>query len=110
MMVRPDRPGLSACVITFNEEDRVGACLESLAWCDEIIVVDSHSADRTREIARQAGATVTERDWPGYTAQKNFAVRSAANDWVLCVDADERIPPPLRDEILLLGESGFAAR
>lgn len=108
-MGRSDQRRLSACVITCNEEDRVGACLDSLAWCDEIVVVDSHSTDRTREIARQAGARVIERDWPGYTAQKNFAVLSAANDWVLCVDADERVSTELRDEILSLGEPSFSA-
>lgn len=108
-MGRSDQRRLSACVITCDEEDRVGACLDSLAWCDEIVVVDSHSTDRTREIARQAGARVIERDWPGYTAQKNLAVDSAANDWVLCVDADERVSPELRDEILSLGEPSASA-
>ena len=101
------RSGLSACVIARDEADRIGDCLASLAWCDEIVVVDSHSSDRTREIAAAAGARVLERDWPGYAAQKNFATAQAAHDWVLCIDADERVSPPLRAEIEVLRESGF---
>ena len=104
---RTPRAGLSACVIARDEADRIGDCLASLAWCDEIVVVDSHSADRTREIAAAAGARVLERDWPGYAAQKNFATAQAAHDWVLCIDADERVSPPLRAEIEVLRESGF---
>jgi glycosyltransferase involved in cell wall biosynthesis len=98
---------LSACIITFNEEDRLGACLASLEWCDEILVVDSHSTDATREIAAASGARVIERDWPGYAAQKEFAVRAATYDWVLCLDADERLSPDLRAEIEALRAGGF---
>lgn len=98
---------LSACVICFNEEDRIGDCLSSLLWCDEIVVVDSHSADRTRVIAAAVGARVIERDWPGYAAQKEFAVRAATHDWVLCLDADERVSGALRDEIRALRDRGF---
>jgi glycosyltransferase involved in cell wall biosynthesis len=99
---------LSACVITFNEADRIGACLRSLSFCDEILVVDSHSTDTTREIARRLGARVIERDWPGYRSQKQFAVDNATNDWVLCLDADERITPELRAELEALRAHGFA--
>lgn len=102
-------PGLSACIIAMNEEDRIGECLDSLAFCDEIVVVDSHSADRTREIAAGRGARVLERDWPGHVAQKEFAIRAAAHDWVLCVDADERVSAPLRVEIEGLRDAGFPA-
>jgi len=94
-------------VITCNEADRIEACLASLAFCDEIIVVDSHSTDATRALAAVAGARVIERDWPGYRSQKQFAVETAAHDWVLCLDADERISDSLRDEIIALRESGF---
>jgi glycosyltransferase involved in cell wall biosynthesis len=100
------RERLSACVITFNEAERIDDCLASLAWCDEIVVVDSHSSDDTRERAA-ARARVIERDWPGHAAQKEFAVRSAAHEWVLCLDADERVSPPLRAEIEALQASGF---
>ena len=99
---------LTGCVITFNEADRIGACLRSLSFCDEIVVVDSHSTDATREIARRLGARVIERDWPGYRSQKQFAVDSATNDWVLCLDADERVTPELRAEIEELRAKGFA--
>lgn len=90
---------LSCCIIAMDEEDRIGDCLASVAFCDEILVVDSHSRDRTRELAQAAGARVIERDWPGHVAQKEFAIRQAAHDWVLCVDADERVSPELRAEI-----------
>ena len=98
---------LSACIITRDEADRIGPCLDSLAFCDEILVIDSHSADATREIAARHGARVLERDWPGHVAQKDFAVREAKHDWVLCIDADERISDALRAEIEALRERGF---
>lgn len=101
------RPGLSACVIAMNEEDRIGACLASLDFCDEIVVVDSHSTDSTRAVSAAAGARVIERDWPGHVAQKEFAIRAARHEWVLCVDADERVSPALRAEMLALRDAGF---
>ena len=99
---------LTACVIAFNEQERIADCLRSLSWCDEIVVVDSHSTDATRDIAASAGVRVIERDWPGYAAQKEIAARSATHDWVLCVDADERVSPPLITEIRALRDGGFA--
>jgi glycosyltransferase involved in cell wall biosynthesis len=99
---------LSACIITYNEADRIEACLRSVSFCDEIIVVDSHSTDPTREIATTLGARVIARDWPGYRSQKQFAVDAAGNDWVLCLDADERVSPGLRIEVESLRSSGFA--
>ena len=99
---------LSACIITFNEADRIEACLRSLSFCDEVLVVDSHSSDGTRELATALGARVIERDWPGYRSQKQFAVDAASHDWVLCVDADERVSEALRGEISDLKERGFA--
>jgi glycosyltransferase involved in cell wall biosynthesis len=101
------RPWLSACIVALDEEDRLGDCLASLRWCDEIVVVDSHSTDRTREIAAAAGARVIERDWPGHVAQKEFAIRQARHDWVLCIDADERVSPELEKEIVELRAAGF---
>lgn len=98
---------LSACIITLNEADRIEACLRSLDFCDEIVVVDSHSTDATRELAASLGARVIERDWPGYRSQKQFAVDAAGNDWVLCLDADERVTGPLRAEIEALRSQGF---
>jgi len=90
---------LSAVVIARNEESAIGACLDSLAWCQEILVVDSGSTDHTREIAVERGARVIDHEWEGYGRQKNFAVRQATNDWVLCIDADEIVGPQLRASI-----------
>jgi len=103
------RTPLSCCIIAMDEEDRIEACLDSVAFCDEIVLVDSHSTDRTREIAAARGARVLERDWPGHVAQKEFAIRQAQHDWVLCVDADERVTGELRSEIEGLRERGFPA-
>jgi glycosyltransferase involved in cell wall biosynthesis len=100
--------GLSACVITFNEADRIDRCLRALAFCSEIVVVDSHSTDGTRELATHCGARVIERDWPGYRSQKQFATDAAQYDWVLCVDADEIVTPELQAEIQALRASGFS--
>ena len=99
--------GLSACIITFNEADRIEECLRSVSFCDEIIVVDAHSTDGTRELAARHGARVIERDWPGYRSQKQFAVEAAHYDWVLCVDADERVSAELAAEIIALRARGF---
>ncbi len=101
------RPSVSACIVAFNEEDRLGACLASLTWCDEILVVDSHSTDGTRDLAKSFGASIIERDWPGHVEQKEFAIRAAQHDWVLCLDADERLSPQLQEEILTLRNAGF---
>lgn len=100
---------ISGCVITLNEAARIGACLDSLAICDEIVVVDSHSTDLTREIAAGRGARVIERDWPGFRSQKQFTVDAASHDWVLILDADETLSPRLVDEIRALKASGSDA-
>jgi glycosyltransferase involved in cell wall biosynthesis len=97
-----DRMKISATVITFNEEENIAAALESLSWADEIIVVDSESADRTVEIARRYTDKVFVRQWPGYSDQKNFAADQARNDWVFSIDADERVSDELAREIELL--------
>jgi hypothetical protein len=93
------RTPLSACLIVQDEEQRLPDCLASIAFCEEIIVVDSGSRDRTVEIARSAGATVIEQPWGGYAAQRNFALDHAKHDWVLEIDADERVSDPLRAQI-----------
>lgn len=90
---------ISACIITYNEADRIGPCLESLAFCDEIVVVDSNSTDDTREIAESFGAHVIMRAFTGYRSQKDYAVSQAEHDWVLCLDADERVDTDLRTAI-----------
>ncbi len=91
---------LSAIVITKNEECNIRACLESVSWADEIVVVDSGSSDNTVGIAKELGAQVhVHADWPGFGPQKNRALDYATKDWVLSLDADERVPPDLRSEL-----------
>ena len=90
---------LTVTVITQNESGNIGAALESVSWADEIVVVDSGSTDDTVEIARRVGARVEVRGWPGYGAQKNHAASLASNDWILSLDADERVTPGLAREI-----------
>jgi glycosyltransferase involved in cell wall biosynthesis len=92
-------PRITATIITFNEESRIAEAIASVACCDEVVVVDSGSTDRTRDIATAAGARVFQRDWPGYSKQKDFAAEQAAHDWILSVDADERLSIELADEI-----------
>lgn len=108
MVPMSERPRISACVITLNEADRIGDCLASLAFCDEAVVVDSGSRDRTREIAAAHGARVIEHPFEGFRAQKAFAVTQAKYDWVLCLDADERVTPALRAAIEAVRDGGFA--
>lgn len=101
---------VTATVITRNEADHIAAALQSVSWADEVVVVDSGSTDDTVAIARQHAARVEVRDWPGYSAQKNYAAEIAANDWILSIDADERVPPELGAEIRALLAGGPAAR
>jgi len=93
--VEPGTPPVSGVVICLNEADRIGRCLESLSFCDEIVVVDSGSADGTRELARKYTERVIEQPFLGYVKQKNFALEHAKNDWVICLDADEALSPEL---------------
>jgi glycosyltransferase involved in cell wall biosynthesis len=95
-----ERPRLSVTVICMNEERNIRECLESVKWADEIVVVDSGSTDRTTEIAREFTPRVVHHEWPGYVAQKNYALGLARGEWVLCLDADERCTPELRDLLL----------
>jgi glycosyltransferase involved in cell wall biosynthesis len=93
---------LSACLIVKDEETHLPECLASVGFCDEVIVVDSGSTDRTVEIARASGATVLEHPWEGFAKQRNIALDAAHGEWVLEIDADERVTPRLRDEIVAL--------
>jgi glycosyltransferase involved in cell wall biosynthesis len=88
-------PQISAIVITKNEAANIGACLDSLAFCDERIVVDCGSTDATVEIARANGARVVSHEWRGFGPQKNYALSLATGAWILSVDADERVTPEL---------------
>src|SRR5215213_8433194 len=100
---------ISAVFITFNEEKNIRQAIESVVWADEILIVDSESGDRTREIAESLGAKVIVRKWLGFARQKQFAVDNAANDWIFSLDADERVSDELREEILRLKNSSPAA-
>ena len=91
---------ISATVITCNEEHNIAEALQSLSWVDEIIIVDSGSRDATLDICRGFTDRIYHRDWTGYVDQKNFAVEKARNDWILSLDADERVSRQLQDEIL----------
>ncbi len=92
-------PPLSAVLVTLNAARQLEACLRSLSFCDEIVVVDSGSTDGTIELAQRHGARVIQSEWRGFGAQKQFAVTLAANDWVLCIDADERVSDALQQAI-----------
>ena len=90
---------ISGAVITLDEERNLRRAIASMACCDEIVVVDSGSCDRTVEIAREMGARVVTRAWTGYADQKNFAAEQASHDWILSLDADEEVSPKLADSI-----------
>ncbi len=92
-------PPLSAVLITQNAASQLEACLRSLAFCNEIVIVDSGSSDGTLELAGQYGAKVVRSEWLGFGPQKQFAVMQASNDWVLCIDADERVSKELAASI-----------
>lgn len=91
---------ISAVIIAGNEENRIGAAIESVTWADEVLVIDSESTDQTRAIAERLGARVITRPWPGFSAQKQFGVDAALHDWIFSLDADEIVSRELRSEIL----------
>ena len=94
-----NRMKITATIITFNEEDNIRAACESVSWADEIVVVDSESTDSTTELAAQCGARVITRKWPGFAAQKQFAVEQASHEWIFSLDADERVSDKLKASI-----------
>lgn len=100
------REKISACVTAGNEESKIRSCLESLTWCDEIVVVDSFSTDRTVEICREFTPRVYQHEWLGYIGQKNLIRQMAIHPWILFLDADEVVSDDLRNEILREFESG----
>ena len=97
---------LTVTVITRNEAANIEGALESVKWADEILVVDSHSTDETVAIAERHGDRVEIHDWAGYSAQRNFAAEIASHDWILALDADERVPPALAAEIQRIMRDG----
>src|SRR5215467_7526402 len=97
---------ISATIITHDEEKNVARAIESLRCCDEILVVDSGSIDRTVEISQKLGARVIETNWRGYAGQKNFAAEKACHEWILSIDADEALSESLEAELWLLKKNG----
>jgi len=102
---------ISACIVALDEEKTIGECIESLKpFADEIVVVvDSRSSDRTVQVCEEHGARVVHRDWMGFVGQKDFSVDTAENDWVFCIDADERVSPELAQRIQTMKRKGFMA-
>jgi len=101
---------ISAVIITLNEEKNIKSCLESVSFCEEILIIDSGSNDNTASIAKDCGAKVIHQEWLGYGPQKQFAIEQASHKWVLCLDADERVSPQLKESIchLELGHHNIA--
>jgi glycosyltransferase involved in cell wall biosynthesis len=97
---------LTVTVITRNEEANIEGALESVQWADEIVVVDSHSVDETVRLAERHAARIVTHEWSGYSAQRNYAAEIASNDWILALDADERVPPALAGEIKRIMREG----
>jgi glycosyltransferase involved in cell wall biosynthesis len=102
---------ITATIIALNEAEHIRSACESVAWADEILVVDSGSTDQTREIARECGARLIERKWPGFAAQKQFAADQAKHEWIFSLDADERVSDKLRasiEDLLFTNEAQLA--
>jgi len=97
---------ISACILTYNEEENIERCISSVSFCDQILVVDSHSTDSTRDIARSLGSDVIERDWPGFRSQREFTIEAAQHNWILFLDADEQLAPDAAVKIQELRDSG----
>ena len=97
---------LSISIIVKNEAENIRECLQSVAWADEIVVVDSGSTDETVAICKEFTDRVITREWPGFAAQKQYAMDQCRNEWILSIDADERVRPDLQEEIQALMESG----
>ena len=99
---------ISATIITLNEQENIARAVRSVQFCDEVLVVDSGSTDRTVAIAESLGAKVVTNPWPGYAAQKNHAASRALNDWILSIDADEAVTPELAESIARVQEAAPA--
>jgi len=106
--MKDNKTPISVAIITKNEEDRLPACLKSVSFADDIVVVDSKSTDRTVEIAKDMGCRVFIEEWKGYGPQKNSAVQKCRYDWVLILDADERIPEETKEKIMEIVKNPLA--
>jgi glycosyltransferase involved in cell wall biosynthesis len=101
-------PKITVLIIAFNEEKNLRSCLESVKWANEIIVIDSFSTDKTMEIAHEFTDRVLQRKWEGFSSQRIFSLQQASNDWVLSLDADERITNELKSSIQKILNSEFS--
>src|SRR5215470_9378035 len=99
---------ITATIVTLNEERNIARAIESLRCCDEILVLDSGSVDRTVELAEKLGARIVEGQWRGYAGTKNFAAEQASHDWILSLDADEALSEALEGEIWTVKKNGPA--
>jgi len=97
--MKSESPDVAAVVLTYNEGERIGDCLATLTWVNEMVVIDSGSGDGTRELAVELGATVMQRDFVDFADQRNFALANVEATWILFVDADEQVTPELASEI-----------
>lgn len=102
----PEQPSLTVVIVAKDEDKNIAECVASASFADEVLVLDSGSRDATAALAEAAGARVIRTDWPGYGPQVARGFRLATSDWVLSLDADERIPPALREEVLAAIRSG----
>jgi glycosyltransferase involved in cell wall biosynthesis len=98
-MTDQNRSTISAFIVCMNEETQIRRCLESVKWCDEIVVIDSGSTDKTLEICKEYDCKIYQRDWPGYVLQKTFGLEKCSSEWVLNLDADEEVSKELQEEI-----------
>jgi glycosyltransferase involved in cell wall biosynthesis len=108
--VHTDHIALSVCIIAKDAANQIGDCIDSVDFADEVLVVDSGSADATRAIAEMRGCRVIEKAWLGFGKQKQFAVAAARNDWVLCLDVDERVTPELEGCFIASMQVGVTIR
>jgi glycosyltransferase involved in cell wall biosynthesis len=97
---------ISLVIITLNEEQNIARCIQSAPWVDDVVVLDSKSQDKTREIAKSLGARVVVEEFKGYVAQKRIATELAKHDWILSLDADEALSPESQEEVLALLKNG----
>ncbi len=95
-----EKPKISAVIIVFNEEANLNGCLESINWVDEIVVVDSYSTDKTIEIAKRFTDKIFQKKWEGFAKQRKYSIEVASYEWILSIDADERVTPELKNSIL----------
>ena len=95
-----ERAKISAFIVCCNEERNIRRCLESIKWCDEIVIIDSGSTDNTLQICREYTSQIFHREWMGYVKQKSYGLENCSSEWILNIDADEEVTPTLRDDIL----------